>query len=356
MSDLEINGKKIGDGHPCYITFEAGPTHDGLESAIDLVKVAAEAGADAIKFQIIDADRLVADRSQQFTYDILVNKQTGETRTVSESLYAILQRRSMTFPEWKKVKEVADELGIAFFATVGFEDEIDLLMNIGCDSIKIASADLNHFPLLRLAAKSGMLVQLDTGNGSLGEVERAVDYLNQEGCDRIIIHQCPSGYPAHTESIHLNMIKTLKSMFHYPIAFSDHTPGWHMDVAAVAIGANLLEKTITKDRATPSVEHIFSLEPNDAEEFVKIIREVELGMGHARRTMFKEQVDARNKVRRSAFLLEEGKKGQKLSDLKIEYRRPGDGVPPDQMEGLANLTLSKDCEPGHKLTFGDFSN
>ena len=354
MSDIEINGKKIGDGFPCYITFEAGPTHDGVKSALELVDIAARSGADAIKFQIIDPDRLVADKKQLFSFDILVDKKTNETKTVSEPLYDLLKRRSLSFDDWRRVKSAADAAKISFFATVGFEDEVALLTELGCDSIKIASADLNHFPLLRLAAKSGMLVQLDTGNGTLGEVEKAVDILNEAGCERILIHQCPSGYPAHLDSIHLNMITTLKKMFPYPAAFSDHTPGWHMDVAAVALGANLIEKTITMDRCTPSVEHIFSLEPEDATEFVKIIREVESGLGGARRSMHPDQITARNKIRRSAFLINDENTGKAVSTLSVEYRRPGDGIPPDVFETLKELKLSNDLKKGHKLTLSDF--
>lgn len=353
MSDIEINGRKIGDGHPCYITFEAGPTHDGVESAIELVNIAAKSGADAIKFQIIDPERLVADKNQLFEFDILLDKKTGETKTVKEPLYNLIKKRSLSFEEWRKVKAAADDAGIAFFATVGFEDEIGLLTELGCDSIKIASADLNHYPLLRLAAKSGMLVQLDTGNGTLGEVEKAVDILNDEGCQRILIHQCPSGYPAHLDSIHLNMITTIKQMFPYPAAFSDHTPGWHMDVAAVALGANLIEKTITKDRCTPSVEHIFSLEEEDAKEFVKIIREVETGLGSSRRSLHPSQRQSRNKIRRSAFLITDVKKGEKLSEVNIEYRRPGDGIAPDYLDDLNDPTFSNDLKAGHKLALSD---
>jgi len=354
MKKLEINGKEIGEGFPCYITFEAGPTHNGLESAIQLIKMASRAGADAIKFQILDPDRLVADKKQLFSFDILLDKETGETKTVSEPLYDLLKRRSLTFEEWRKVKAAADEEGIAFFATAGFEDEVHLLKELGCDSIKIASADLNHFPLLRLAAKSGMLVQIDTGNGSLGDVERAVDVLNEAGCERIIIHQCPSGYPAHTESIHLNMIKTLHQVFEYPAAFSDHTPGWHMDVAAVAIGANMIEKTITMDRCTPSVEHIFSLEEDEAKEFVNVIREVEVALGRTRRSLSKEQITARNRVRRSAFVLEDIAEGKLVKDLKLEFRRPGDGIAPDVIEELGSMKIKKNLSKGHKLSLSDF--
>lgn len=277
--NFKIKNRPIGDGFPCYISFEAGPTHDGMDSAIELVDQAADAGADAIKFQIIDADRLISNRDQQFSYTILRDKNTGETQEIKESLYKILKRRELQIGEWRKIKQHADLKGLAFFATIAFEDQIEEMQRLKIDSIKIASSDVNHHSLIRGAASTGMCIQLDTGSSSLGEIETAVDTVLSTGNDRIVIHQCPSGYPARLDGINLNMIKTLKTMFGVPVAYSDHTPGWIMDVAAVSIGANMVEKTITLDRATPSVEHIFSLEGKELVEFVNAIREVESAMG-----------------------------------------------------------------------------
>ena len=285
-----IGNRQVGDGYPCFITFEAGPTHNGLKSAIKLVSLAAEAGADAVKFQIFDPDLLVADRKQLFSYEVLVDRDTGETATVEESLYELLCRRCLQTEEWKKLKAHSDSLGLAFFATVAFESDIELLEELECDSIKIASADVNHFPLIRRAARTGMCLQLDTGNATLEEIESAVDVIKAEGNENIIIHQCPSGYPARLESINLNIIRTLKQMFPYPVAYSDHTPGWDMDIAAVAIGANLVEKTITEDKTTRSVEHIMSLEPGEMKTFVKVIRDLEIAMGSNRRVLHEEEL------------------------------------------------------------------
>ena len=131
----------------------------------------------------------------------------------------------MSFQEWEELKFYCDEIGILFFATVGFDEDIDFLEKIGCKSLKIASADINHEPLLVRAAKSRMIIQLDTGMASLAEIENAVDLIEANGNTNIIIHHCPSGYPARAEGINLNVITTLKQMFSYPIAFSDHSLG-----------------------------------------------------------------------------------------------------------------------------------
>jgi len=124
---VRFGRRKVGDGEPCFITFEAGPTHNGLESAKRLVTLASEAGADAIKFQILDPDRLVEDKKQLFSYEILVNKKTGKTEQVTEPLYDILCRRALSKDEWREIKRHSDSMNLAFFATVGFDDEVELV-------------------------------------------------------------------------------------------------------------------------------------------------------------------------------------------------------------------------------------
>jgi len=352
-TNIQIGSRVIGDGHPCFITFEAGPIHEGVESAKKLIDLAAQAGGDAIKFQILDPDRLVADRTQMLSYEILLDRATGKTRTVQEPLYEILKRRSLGADDWRKVKAHADQVGLAFFATIGFEEEIDLVVGMGCDSIKIASGDVNHHPLIRKAAKTGLVIQLDTGNSTIGEIEEAVEVCLSEGNNRIIIHQCPSGYPARVESINLRIIPTLKTMFGFPIAYSDHTPGWDMDIAALALGANLVEKTLTFDRTTPRVEHIFSLEPPGLFHFVKTIRDVETAMGETRRILHDGELAKRNAVRRSAFLARDVKAGSKISLEDIEWRRPGHGIPPSAWSQMDGLVCVRDLSKGELLSTYD---
>ena len=348
---FNIRNRTVGDGEPCFITFEAGPTHSGMDDAIELVQLAARSGADAIKFQIFDPDKLVADRKQLFSYEVLIDRNTGATESVSEPLYDILCRRSMEPAQWREVKAAADDAGIAFFATVGFEEDIELLAELGCDSIKIASADVNHFPLLKLAAQTDMSIQLDTGNASLGEIEAAVDTIVSSGNEKIIIHQCPSGYPAHLESINLRMLSTLKTMFPYPTAYSDHTPGWDMDIAAVALGCNLIEKTITKDRMTRSVEHIMSIEESQFVPFIKAIRDVEIALGSNRRALPAEQLEKRKAIRRSAFAARDLDVGETLTEADVVYRRPGYGIAPSEHENLIGCTLKESVASDQALSW-----
>lgn len=350
---FKMGRREIGDGESAFITFEAGPTHSGVTTAKRLVDLAADAGADAVKFQICDPGRLIADRSQPFSYDVLIDDKTGKTETITEPLYDILMRRVLTKDEWRQVKKHADGRGLAFFATVEFEEHVDLLEELGCDSIKIASHDVNFLSLLKRAAKTGMSIQLDTGRATLGEIESAVDFIREQGNPKIIVHHCPSGYPARIESIHLRMIPMLKQALDVPIAYSDHTPGRDMDIAAIALGANLVEKTITEDRMTRSVEHMFSLDPSQMKEFVGAVRDLEKALGTVRRVMQPAEREKRIMLRRSAFLARPMKAGEVVKENDLEFRMPGNGIPPDAVAAIAGRKLRRERPAGHRLDWSD---
>ena len=353
MDSIKINGSYVGDGAPCFITFEAGPTHQGLESAKRLAKHAKEAGGNAIKFQVFDPMRLVADPTLPFTYQVLVDAASGKMETMTESLRDILLRRQLRLEEWRELKCYCDEIGLAFFATACFHEDVDFLVGIGCQSIKIASADVNHLPLIRYAARTGLCIQLDTGMASLGEVEVAVDAIRAEGNENIVIHHCPSGYPAHLESINLRAIPTIKRSFGCAVAFSDHSVGWDMDIAALAVGANMLEKTITEDRTTRSVEHVMSLEPQDMRRFVEVIREVEVALGKPRRVLSDDERNKRNAIRRSLHIVRDLPAGHILTESDIDYRRPGTGIAPDRLSEVLSRPLTLDKVAGQRLEWDD---
>src|SRR5688572_7761371 len=152
---VKFGERRLGDSEPVFVTYEAGPTHHGLESAKRLVTFAAEAGADAVKFQMLDPDRLVADRAQMFEFDVLLDRETGKTETIKEPLYDIFVRRALKKEEWRALKAHADKLKLAFFATAGFFDEIDFLAEMGCHSFKSTTSDVKQVPLVLRAARTG---------------------------------------------------------------------------------------------------------------------------------------------------------------------------------------------------------
>lgn len=350
---VNINGVCVGNGSPCFITFEAGPTHQGVESAKRLAKYSKEAGANAIKFQVFDSMRLVADPALPFSYQVLIDAATGQMETVTEPLRDILLRRQLKLEEWREVKRYCDSIGLAFFATACFHEDVDFLVDIGCHSIKIASADVNHLPFIRYAAQTGLCIQLDTGMASLGEIELAVDAIHAEGNNNIIIHHCPSGYPAHLESINLKVIPTIKALFGCPVAFSDHSVGWDMDIAALAVGADMLEKTITEDRSTRSVEHVMSLEPQDMRQFVEVIRNIEVALGNPRRVLSDEERRKRMGIRRSLHVKADLPVGHSITEADLDYRRPGTGISPDRLSEVVTRPLVVPKSAGQRLEWED---
>ena len=353
MRSIKICDLEIGDNHPICIVFECGPTHNGLSSAKKLVDIAADSGARCIKFQMLNADKLVSDKNQLFKYSVLINREKNEVLEIEESLHQILSRRELKKEEWKELAKYIHKKNMIFICTVIHLEDIEFLKNIGCNSLKIASADIDYLPILEAAAKSGLNVQIDTGSSTLEEISYAVKVLELNDCNSLIIHHCPTGYPARLESINIRMITTLRERFpKYPIAFSDHTPDADMDIAAVTKGVNLIEKTITEDRTTRSVEHIFSLEKDQIKKFVKRIKELEIALGGLDRVFSPKQIEKTKLIRRSAHTLMPIAKGEIITDEKICFMRPGIGLSSkvwSEITHLSNVFSKRDLEKGHIL-------
>lgn len=353
-----------------FVIFECGPTHTGLESALALCEVARDAGADAVKFQLVQPDRLVRDREQTFTYERLVRAEDGSRtgaepsgmtlETVTENYYQLVMRRYLTFDQWRQVKARCDELGVEFFATATYADVLAFLVeDLGCRMVKVASGDVDNLAWLREVAATGVQVHFDTGNATLGEVEAAVQAIEGELSEtdwrdywpmtQIVIHHVPGGYPARLESVNLRMIPTLRA-FGHTVGFSDHSPGWDMDVVAIALGAEVVEKTITLDRTQLGPEHAFSLEPDDARRFVRAVRDVGTALGGPWRAVTEEQRKARRGARRSPVALTGALPGAPLAELSVEWSRPQSGLTPGEWERLAGARLRLPVREGEVVT------
>ena len=345
--DQKINGT--------HIVLEAGPTHYGIESAKRLATIAKNSGADSIKFQTLYADRLMADKSIMFGYTYLEYDENNQEKyvPVEERLYDILKRRELSREEWVVLKKHCDKIGIHMFTTATYRDEVDFIVDeLAIDSIKINSGDVNDLEFIEYCAKKNVNIQLDTGNADIWEIERAVITAEEAGCNNIIIHLCPSGYPAHIESIHLKMITTLKQMFpNHSVAFSDHSPGWNMDIAAVALGADMVEKTITLDRTIKSCEHSFSLEPKNCKKFVSTIREIEKAMGSQRRTIPREVKQKRKNTRRSPYALKSINAGEIIKREDFEFKRPGIGITSDEFDFFIGKKLISNLQIGEPINY-----
>ncbi len=347
MIPVKIGSQLIGPNQPCCIVYEAGATHTGFESAMELTRRVFISGANAIKFQMLDPDRLMADKTVQFNYQYL-DPATKQSVCARASLYNILKRRQLTRAEWVKLAKYIKSLGMLFFCTACFDDEVDFLVELGCHSIKIASSDINHLPLIRKAAQTGLCIQIDTGNATLDEVSKAVQTITNQGNSNIIIHHCPVGYPATLKKVDLRIIQTLRQMFsEFPVAFSDHNPGHEMDLMALALGVNMIEKTITMDRTINGPEHMASLEGDQLAEFVTTIRNAEIVLGKSRKDIPNIWDGDRLRFRRGVYLIEAVVAGQALGQAKVEFSRPGSSFGPDMFEALSlDLVFNQDLPAG----------
>jgi len=341
MRSVKIGGRQVGEGHPVFISFEAGATHGGLDSAKALCKAAAEAGADAVKFQTVRAADLM-------TKDAQIEFETPRGRR-SESVRGALERRELGFDDWKRLKDYCDKLKLAFISTPSGPETVDLLAEIGAAAIKVSKSDVNHRVLIDYIARKRLPVILD-GRERFEDVEQAARICESHGLLDIVVMHCPSGYPAQHAGIHLRAIRHIKEIFGYPVGYSDHSVGTAMNFAAIALGADLLEKTITADRRTEAVEHYMSLEPHELAAFVKEVRAVEAALGDPR-IIFSSRVNAEH--RRSIQARHAIRAGAVIRLEDLDFRRPGTRLAADRYEEVVGRTAARDIPAGEFLSAAD---
>jgi sialic acid synthase SpsE len=273
---------------------------------------------------------------------------------VEEPLRRILERRELTQTSWENIARFAESQDIGFYATVTEIDDLNWIESIYCQSIKIASGDLTYHPLLKVAAQTGKNIQIDTGNATLSEITKAIQVIRSCGNDDIIVHHCPPGYPAIDEKVFLHTIPFLREKLGVKVAFSDHSVGWHMDIAALTLGAMMLEKTLTLDRFTKSPEHVFSLEPTDAAQFVSDIRSVEKALLSGARTVTPEESNLAKPIRRSGYYKSELHPGQILAQDNINFQRPGIHLTPEETTSLVGKVIKVHVHEGQYIENGHF--
>ncbi|MBN2582399.1 MAG: N-acetylneuraminate synthase family protein [Planctomycetes bacterium] len=343
MKCAKIGNRMVGDGYPCFISLEPGATHTGLESAKMMVEAAAAAGADAVKFQTVMADELMSNE------DVMIDYQTPMGKR-SESVYAALKRRELTFDEWRELKDYCDKQKILFISAPSGPATVDLLAEIGSAAIKVSKSDVNNRYLIKLIAAKGLPVIMDARE-KFEDVQVGIDICETAGVKDIIIMHCPSGYPVQYAGIHLKAIPHIKAIFDYPVAYSDHSVGDHMNYAALGVGANYLEKTITLDRSTNAVEHFMSLEPSELKHFVDNIRNIEEAFGDPR-IIFSSRVNATH--RRSILAERTIKKGQTIAIEDLGFKRPGTYISVERYEEIVGAKATRDIPAGEFLAEADF--
>lgn len=340
----------VGADQPVLVAFEIGGTMDSLASALALTGAAKRAGADAVKVQIVDPERLVGiDRPIAWTgYDGVPHE---------DSLLKLLRHRVLDESDWAEVRAAAREARLLFFATVDFPETLELAVKLDAHALKACSGDLNHVEWIKEMARADLPLMLDTGSGTLEEVGRAVEAALAIN-PRLILHHVPSGYPARLQSVNLRMLTTLKAMYpEIAIGYSDHAPGFTMDVAAVALGAAMVEKTLTVSRSRGWVEDAMSVEVGEeAEAFVRAIRDTETGMGLARKRVTEEEQAGKAIARRSAFAKRDLSAGHCVQWEDVDWRRPAGEIEPPDWPYFNGRELRVNLGAGQRLLRSHFGS
>jgi len=331
-----------------YIIAEAGVNHNGsLDTALKLVDAAADAGADAVKFQTFRAEMVISEYAPKAEYQ----KQTTGN---SGSQLEMVRRLELDAEAHFKLKQRCTERKISFLSTPFDEDSVNLLVhNLGIRTLKIPSGEITNAPLLLFMARTGCSLFMSTGMSTLGEIEEALGvlafgFLNQETLpsreafkkaffseegqkilkQKVTLLHCTTEYPAPFNEVNLGVIRTLRLAFALPVGYSDHTEGISVPIAAVALGASIIEKHFTLDKTLPGPDHKASLEPNELSMMVQSIRRVEDALGNSKKIPTFSELKNQSIARKSLVAKHEIAQGISFSEKNITVKRPGDGISP----------------------------
>ena len=321
-----------------FIIAEAGVNHNGsLEMALQLVDVAADAGADAVKFQTFTADALVSKTAQKADYQ-------KQTTNADESQYAMLKRLELSKEDHLAIIKRCQTRQIQFLSTPFDLSSIALLHTLGMTTYKVPSGELTNLPYLRQVATVAQQVILSTGMANLAEVEGALQVLLATGLrrDQVIILHATTEYPCPIDEVNLTAMLTLKHAFSVVVGYSDHTKGIEIPVAAVAMGAKVIEKHFTLDKNLPGPDHKASLEPQELKAMVSAIRNIEMALGDGiKRPSLSEQKNM-TVARKSLVASRLIKKGELLTPDNMTVKRPGTGISPMRWDDVMGRTACKD--------------
>jgi len=343
MTNVKIADKLIGEEQPCFIIAEAGINHNGdVELAKKLIDAAKDAGADAVKFQTFTTEGLLSK-------NIVVPKHV-ESR---ESLFETIRKLELSEEEHYELSNYCNQKGIIFMSTPMDNHSVDLLDNIGVPVFKVASCDLDNLPLLKHIAKKARTIILSTGMGTIGEVGEAVEVIKSNGNNDILLLHCVSAYPPRVEEVNLRAINTLRDAFKLPVGYSDHTIGITIPLAAVAMGAKVIEKHFTLDKKMEGPDHAVSADPVDLENLVLGIREIEKSFGTGVKAPSKDEIVMKKAFRKSIVADVNIKKGVTITLEMLSIKRPGTGISPKYFDFIVGRTVKRDITKDELLSFKD---
>ena len=348
MVKLDIGGRVVGPGEPPYFIAEIGSNHNGdMELCRRLIDSAKSCGVDAVKFQSWSKTSLIsrAEYARNTSY--------SDKKKHFGTLEEMVQRYQLTPEQHVEVAAYCHQQEITFLSSCFSPAEVDLIETLNVPAFKIASMDINHLLLLDYVGRKGRPVILSTGMATLGEIEKALNILRRSGAGSIALLHCVSIYPPEYEGINLRNIMTLQQAFDVPVGFSDHTFGTAVPLAAIACGACIIEKHFTLDKDMDGWDHAISADPAEMEMIVREAKNVFAALGSTVRTVSVAEMEKRKKFRRRLVAKHAMKKGQKLHPEDLDFKRPGDGIHPDELPYVIGRSLTRDVLPDDELDWPD---
>lgn len=329
----------------CLIVAEIGVNHNGDVALAERMITAAKAcGADAVKFQTYITEENTSRMARKAVYQ-------EETSGTGESLYDMIKRLELSFADHVRLKRHCEACGITFFSRASSPGALRMLVDIGIPFIKVGSLDLTYHPLLADMARTGMPILLSTGASTLGEVEEALAVIYGRGNRDVLLYHCTSNYPTAMADVNLRAMLTLRDAFQLPVGYSDHTLGYEVACAAVALGARSIEKHFTLDRNLPGPDHKASLEPEEFKRMVAAIRNVETALGDGVKRPLPHEQEMRAKMRRSIVLTRPLPAETVLQGDMLAVKRPGTGIQPKHLAALEGKRLTRDVAADEPLTW-----
>jgi N-acetylneuraminate synthase len=349
MAQIYVGPRSIGTGHPVFIIAEAGVNHNGdMNLARQLIDVAAQAGVDAVKFQTFRAEKVVSPYAPKATYQ---QQKIGD----EESQLEMVKRLELPFESFRELYNYCHTRNILFMSTPFDEDSVDFLADLGMTIFKIPSGEITNLPFLTHVARKGRPMIVSTGMAFLGEVEAAVRAIEAVGNHSFALLHCVSNYPANPADVNLRAMQTMTRAFNVPVGYSDHTLGSEVALAAVALGACIIEKHFTLDRNLPGPDHQASAEPAELAALVRGIRVVEASLGDGRKQPAASEANTAAVARKSLVAACDIPAGATLTEMMIALKRPGTGLPPAMREFLIGRVARTMISAGTLLTLGMFA-
>ena len=343
-SAIEIAGRKVGHAYPCFVIAEAGINHNGdLALARRLVDVAVQAGADAVKFQTYKTERVMSRHAPKASYQL-------ETTNSSESQFDMSKGLELPPEAFQELMACCQERNILFLSSPFDDESADFLAELGVAAFKIPSGEITNLPFLARVARHGKPMIVSTGMSYLSEVETAVRTIEESNNSEVILLHCVSNYPADPANANLRAMLTMEHAFNVPVGYSDHTLGIEVPLAAVAMGACVIEKHFTLDCGMPGPDHRASLEPDQLAELVRGIRTVETALGDGRKEPTPSEGNTADVARKSLVASRFIPAGTVLTEELIAVKRPGTGLAPAMGRSLLGRTVRVDVPEDALLT------